>query len=519
MNSSGLYVPPKRKRALERSDEIPEDAEERQLEKWDDLRKGINRLVNIVNVSNIGGVIVDIFSLNLIRGRGLLIKSLLMAQTTSPTFTPVYSALLSVINVKLPDVGLIFIHRLIIQIQTSMKTQKKPLTLSSATMLAHLINYRIAHEVLALQFLSILLELPTDDSVEIAISFIRECGQSLQESSPLGMNALFDRLRDILHEGSLDKRSQYLIEQLFNDRRKKFCDYPSLREGLDLVEFDDQITHEVDFDEENLDPRYDLDSFTYEKDFISNNNEWNKIRDEILGDTTANDNEQMEAQADGAPETTTSEENQIVDLSETTLITLRKMIYLTIMNSLDFEECSHKLMKLSIPKGAEVELSNMLIECCSQEKTYMKYYGLIAARFCMISTAYRAEFENAFVEQYSTSHRLDTTKLRNVAKFFAHLLFSDALPWTVLKHVRLTEEATTSSSRIFLKVLMQELSYHLGLPSLRERMYDKANEESLQGIYPKSSLDDARFSINFFTSIGLGALTDNLRDWLKSNES
>ena len=33
--------------------------------------------------------------------------------------------------------------------------------------------------------------------------------------------------------------------------------------------------------------------------------------------------------------------------------------------------------------------------------------------------------------QYDTIHRLETNKLRNVAKFFAHLLFTDAIPWTV----------------------------------------------------------------------------------------
>ena len=39
----------------------------------------------------------------------------------------------------------------------------------------------MAHEVLALQILTLLLETPTDDSVEIAISFLKESGQKLCE--------------------------------------------------------------------------------------------------------------------------------------------------------------------------------------------------------------------------------------------------------------------------------------------------------------------------------------------------
>lgn len=97
----------------------------------------------------------------------------------------------------------------------------------------------------------------------------------------------------------------------------------------------------------------------------------------------------------------------------------------------------------------------MLLECCSQERTYLRYYGLLGQRFCMINKVYQENFEKCFVQQYSMIHRLETNKLRNVAKFFAHLLGTDALPWHVLAYIRLTEEDTTSSSRIFIKILFQ----------------------------------------------------------------
>jgi hypothetical protein len=34
-----------------------------------------------------------------------------------------------------------------------------------------------------------------------------------------------------------------------------------------------------------------------------------------------------------------------------------------------------------------------------------------------------------FVQRYLTAHHLETNKLRNVAKFFAHLSETDTLPW------------------------------------------------------------------------------------------
>jgi len=60
---------------------------------------------------------------------------------------------------------------------------------------------------------------------------------------------VFERFRGILHEGSIDKRVQYIIEGLFAVRKNGWADYPTVLPELDLVELDDQITHELSLDE------------------------------------------------------------------------------------------------------------------------------------------------------------------------------------------------------------------------------------------------------------------------------
>ena len=52
----------------------------------------------------------------------------------------------------------------------------------------------------------------------------------------------------------------------------------------------------------------------------------------------------------------------------------------------------------------------MLTECCSQERTYLRYYGLLAQRFCFINNTYAQLFDEVFMKQYSTIHRLETNK-------------------------------------------------------------------------------------------------------------
>lgn len=90
----------------------------------------------------------------------------------------------------------------------------------------------------------------------------------------------------------------------------------------------------------------------------------------------------------------------------------------------------------------------------------------------MLNKIYVTLFEQIFADTYGTTHRLDTNRLRNVGKFFAHLLFTDAISWEVLEAVKLNEDDTTSSSRIFIKILFQELVEYLGLAKLNERLKD-----------------------------------------------
>jgi pre-mRNA-splicing factor CWC22 len=53
-----------------------------------------------------------------------------------------------------------------------------------------------------------------------------------------------------LHEGSIDKRVQYMIEVVFAIRKDGFKDFPRLNTALDLVDEADQITHMVSLDDE-----------------------------------------------------------------------------------------------------------------------------------------------------------------------------------------------------------------------------------------------------------------------------
>ena len=55
-----------------------------------------------------------------------------------------------------------------------------------------------------------------------------------------------------------------------------------------------------------------------------------------------------------------------------------------------------------------------------------------------------------------------------------------------------------------------------GMVRLRERLAEEPLQEHLTGVFPRDNVRNARFSINFFTSIGLGAITEESREFLKN---
>merc|ERR1712106_66505 len=136
---------------------------------------------------------------------------------------------------------------------------------------------------------------------------------------------------------------------------------------------DDQITHELSLDDD-FDLEEGLDFFTFDPDFKENEAKFLEVKREIIGDDDDDDEsdeeDDEEAEGDGIAGFGGSE--LISDMTEQ-----------------DLDECAHKLMKLQIRPGQEEEICTMVIECCAQERTYLRFYGSLGERFCMIKNEYQ----------------------------------------------------------------------------------------------------------------------------------
>ncbi|MED6284777.1 hypothetical protein CHARACLAT_022442 [Characodon lateralis] len=356
--TGGAYIPPAKLRMMQQQITDKSSLAYQRMS-WEALKKSINGLINKVNVSNIVNIIQELLQENIVRGRGLLARSVLQAQAASPIFTHVYAAVVAIINSKFPQIGELILKRLILNFRRSYRRNLKQQCLTASKFVAHLINQNVAHEVLCLEMLTLLLERPTDDSVEVAISFLKECGLKLTEVSPRGINAIFERLRNILHESSIDKRVQYMIEVMFAIRKDGFKDHPVIPDGLDLVDEDDQFTHMLPLEDE-YNTEDVLNVFKMDPDFQENEEKYKTIKRDILDEGSSDSGEEGGGSDEDEDEEDENEEGgedekvTIFDKTEVNLVAFRRTIYLAIQSSLDFEECAHKLIKMDFPDSQTV---------------------------------------------------------------------------------------------------------------------------------------------------------------------
>ena len=323
--TGGAYLPPHRVRALQ--EKIGQD---KQSEQWQRLahdarKKACNSLVNKLSVSNIKVICQESFNEDLIKARGLLVQALLRAQSASISFTPVYAAYVAVISSKLPVIGDICYKRLLHRFSRAYRRNDKAPCLSSVTFLAHLANQDVISNLVCPMVLQLLLEKPTDDSVEIAISLMTNIGQGLEESNPPIAQLLADRLRQILQESSLENRTLYSIEVLFQKRKERYSTQPKIPEGLDLVQEEDKITLEAISPDQwlKLDPQSSLNIFQFDYEYAKHNKEWEKTRNEIFGEASDEEGESgSEVESESASEG--QSDNEAQDIKDLTAVSIHK---------------------------------------------------------------------------------------------------------------------------------------------------------------------------------------------------
>ena len=212
-------------------------------------------------------------------------------------------------------------------------------------------------------------------------------------------------------------------------------------------------------------------------------------------------------------------------------------IYNILMSTGRSIEAPHKLLsdKGGLLDCQEYNVAFMVVECCSRSLSFEQFFPTIALKLCQVDgslsvagvsterlldmpspparggrVSWRLMFERLFLECYSKCHQTEVARLANIAKFFAFLFCYDGLPWDALKSIRLAPDATTTSTRVFLKYFTVEIAAQLSPATLRRMVY-KDQRDAWSTLFPTDSLDNVEFALTFYENCGLAGVTKGLR--------
>ena len=481
-----------------------------QKEHWRRLRQSIHDAVDAIDASNVREIGKALLSVNIDRGSGLLCRYLVENSLNDHSKCAVYACAVDIVASQFPKIGELLAVRLAVLFKKAYVENDYAVVRACSAFLCELTLQKLVEDVLILQVLQVLLDKrPSLDSVRVAEQVLLRVGGRLQQTSAAAANVVFDRLRVLLQLGNLSNATLRCVGALLRARRDGLMLKVDPR--LDVVPEEDKACCLVDLSE-TLDPQTHLNFFQEDPEFEATERAYEELKSALWPEEELEQN---------APEPEKSE--IVTDMSDAQLIQRQKSIYLRIMSSMSADEAVHKLIKL-LRQGsfADDMLVDMVVKCCAQEKTYSKYFGVIGEIVCRLSSKWQQTVTQQFREKYDTIFQFEGAQLRNIGKFFGHLLAADVLAVSdTLGHIVLTEQETSSAGRVFIKFVFQEMVEELGIAEVQKIMQDPAVVPSLRNLFPLTDVttadaDHIMFSINYFTAIGLGILTEQMRHTLKN---
>lgn len=476
---------------------------------WGAVGSHIERVIRNLNEYNLVDSFKSLLDVNVVRGRKLVVRYILKYQTQNDHST-IYAAFSSMFNAELPEFGEILTQEATARFIDAYREMDNRKAMVMIKFLGECFNYEIIHEIVVLQLLHVLIENLKELSLALVIQLMSLCGQKLLDVSKTAHNMIFEKLREVLQSGTISKPVSRSLESLFDLRRSNYQESCEIR--LKLPGFLETKMHTFMLDGDDIRKHSkSLGTFEFDPTFLETEKNYEDWRSSVLLKFYGEDEQQEEQDPQNQAEL---QPLVVKDMTSREDIEFKKKIYLILKSSLSSDEAAHKLIQKKIPDEEKYRVVDIIIKSNYQEPTYSKFYGLLSEKLCASHRSWKPAYEREFSENYQDCDELEPAQLRTLGKFWGHLLASDYLGLEVFANVHLNEEETNPPQRILLKFILLELVAELGIEQLQARFQEEYIQPFLQGLFPQQDASNIRYAINYFTAIGLGVLTEQMRTLL-----
>lgn len=126
----------------------------------------------------------------------------------------------------------------------------------------------------------------------------------------------------------------------------------------------------------------------------------------------------------------------------------RKAIFCIIMSGEDYIDAFEKLLRLDLSGKQDREIIRVLVECCSQEKVFNKYYTVLASKLCEHHKNHKFTLQYCLWDQFKELESMSLLRSMHLAKFTAEMVASFTLSLAVLKTIDWSDPSMLTPRRI-----------------------------------------------------------------------
>uniref|UniRef100_M8BSR7 Nucleolar MIF4G domain-containing protein 1 n=1 Tax=Aegilops tauschii TaxID=37682 RepID=M8BSR7_AEGTA len=140
---------------------------------------------------------------------------------------------------------------------------------------------------------------------------------------------------------------------------------------------------------------------------------------------------------------------------------IRRAIFCIIMSAEDYVDAFDKILRLDLSGKQDREIMRVIVDCCLQEKTFNKYYTVLASKLCSHDKNHKFSLQYCIWDRFKELDEMELNRSMNLAKLVAEMLASFSLSLAALKVVNLANpvEMTpkkTMHFRMMFETLMQK---------------------------------------------------------------
>ncbi len=473
-------------------------------------------LANKVSATNFKSVAVDIFRENVVRGRGLLCQAMINTQQADPDLSPVFAAVVAIVNKEFPSVGMLLLKRLVGSWRRLYRRRNWNGVRNVNTFVGYLYCFSICGEDLVTEIMLAHLMNPkrSDEDVDLAIATLDVIFRVMMERNGREFRSnVLEPLRELLlleGDDALSSRASAVVEgalQRVREWERVRLKTSAMPLDLVVVKEGEQVTHHLELDGA-YDEEQHLNNFTPDTNYEDHEAEYDKARRAILGEDWEGE---LLATAEVADDVEENEDTSNVDTiqSQEDERKIKEQVYLIVRSSVRADEMAHKILR-SVPRGFENTTSAMIVDSCCQEATYKKVYALLSERLCKTNAAFQMAVLTTLVTKYESAAALSEHQIDHIGALWAHLLRTDSIRWNCLSSLQiLTHDA---SKRLMIQALLRNLEKTVGARVVTEHLGDRELHSCLSGLLPHD--DDVsvlQLCVDLYEAMGVETFAAQMR--------